>query len=60
MFDNENELSEKEGQLESRGMDGNTMGGRTSPHCSIRKTGAQQQDTGVLLKNRGGNGQETS
>jgi hypothetical protein len=58
MFDNE--FSEEEGPLESLGMDRNTKGGRQPPNCSIRKTGAQQQDIGVELKTRGGNGQETS
>jgi hypothetical protein len=39
-------------------MDGNTKGRRKPPNCSIRKTGAQQQDIGVELETRGGNGQE--
>jgi len=41
-------------------MDSNTKGEKKPPNCSMRKTGAQQQEIGVELETRGGNGQETS
>ena len=49
----EKSVSEEEGPLENRGIDGKTKGGRILSNCSIGKSGGQRQDMSDWKKKTG-------
>jgi hypothetical protein len=51
------EVSEKEGKLENRGIDGQEMSRQMAPSCSVQKTGTQHQEIWGARERGWGGGQ---